>query len=204
MTEAKKENAAAHFTVCSIKKETALEIRNSNETDRVVIDKIHTLAFGEQKGPEITELVNGLFDDKTAMPLLSLVAVENDQLVGHILFTKAILEGIDKPVAIQLLAPLAVLPDAQTKRVGSKLIKEGLSQLRRLDVDLVFVLGHPEYYPRCGFAPAGVLGFEAPYPIPAEHAGAWMVQELKEGVIGSVKGKIQCSEVLDQPQHWRE
>jgi len=60
MTEAKKENAAAHFNVYSIKKETALEIRNSNETDRVVIDKIHTLAFGEQKGPEITELVKGV------------------------------------------------------------------------------------------------------------------------------------------------
>ena len=83
-------------------------------------------------------------------------------------------------------------------------IKEGLNQLRNSGVDLVFVLGHPEYYPRFGFTPAGVLGFEAPYPIPDEHAGAWMVQELKQGVIGRVKGKIQCSEVLNQSQHWRE
>jgi len=181
-----------------------LEIRKSTEADRGDIEKIHTKAFGEKKGPEIAELVNGLFDDKTAMPLLSLVAVENDQLIGHILYTKSVLTGNDKPISIRLLAPLAVLPDAQSKGVGSKLIKEGISQLRDAGVELVFVLGHPEYYPRCGFTTAGVLGFEAPYPIPEEHADAWMVQALEDGVIGHVKGKVQCSKVLNQPQHWRE
>lgn len=181
-----------------------MEIRKSTEADRGDIEKIHTKAFGEKKGPEIAELVNGLFDDKTAMPLLSLVAVENDQLIGHILYTKSVLTGNDKSISIQLLAPLAVLPDAQSKGVGSKLIKEGLRRLKDSGVELVFVLGHPEYYPRCGFTTAGVLGFEAPYPIPEEHADAWMVQALEEGVIGHVKGKVQCSKVLNQPQHWRE
>lgn len=181
-----------------------MEIRRSNESEKAEIEIIHTKAFGEEKGPEIAELVNGLFDDETAMPLLSLVAVEKGQLVGHILFTKAVFAKTDKPVSIQLLAPLAVLPDVQTKGVGSKLIKEGLNQLKNAGVELVFVLGHPDYYPRCGFTTAGVLGFEAPYPIPDEHAGAWMVQALKDGIIGNVKGKVQCSEVLNQPQHWRE
>jgi len=145
-----------------------------------------------------------LLDDKTARPILSLVAVENNRLIGHILYTRAVLTRADKPVSVQILAPLAVIPDAQTKGVGSKLIKEGLRKLRKSGVELVFVLGHPEYYPRCGFITAGALGFEAPYLIPEKHAGAWMVQELKKSVISSVKGKVQCSEVLNQPQHWRE
>lgn len=181
-----------------------MKIKKSTEADRSDIEKIHTEAFGEEKGQEIAELVNGLFDDKTAAPLLSLVAVENDQLLGHILYTKSVLTETDTPVSIQLLAPLAVLPDAQAKGVGSKLITEGLRRLKDSGVALVFVLGHPDYYPRCGFTTAGVLGFEAPYPIPDEHAGAWMVQALKEGIIGRVKGKVQCSEVLNRPQHWRE
>ena len=185
-------------------KEKTLEIRKSTETDRVEIEKIHIKAFGEEEGPEIADLVNGLMDDKTAMPLLSLVAVENGQLIGHILYTKAVLTETDKSVSVQILAPMAVLPHIQSKGVGSKLIKEGLSKLKESGVELVFVLGHPEYYPRCGFITAGVLGFEAPYPIPDEFAGAWMVQELKDGVIGNVKGKVQCSEVLNEPQHWRE
>ena len=181
-----------------------MEIRKSTEADRGDIGKIHIEAFGEEKGPEIAGLVNGLFDDKTAMPLLSLVAVENDRLIGHILYTKSALTQTDRPVSIRLLAPLAVLPDAQSKGVGRQLIQEGLNQLRDSGVDLVFVLGHPDYYPRCGFTTAGVLGFEAPYPIPDEHAGAWMVHALREGVIGRIKGKVQCAEMLDQPQHWRE
>jgi len=181
-----------------------LDIRKSTEADRSDIERIHTKAFGEEKGPEIVQLVNGLFDDTTAKPFLSLVAVEKDQLVGHILYTKAVLKGTDTPVSIRLLAPLAVLPEAQAQGVGRKLIEEGLDHLREAGVDLVFVLGHPDYYPRCGFMPAGVLGFEAPYPIPEEHAGAWMVQALKDSVIGRVKGKVLCAEVLDQPQHWRE
>ncbi len=55
-----------------------------------------------------------------------------------------------------------------------------------------------------GFAPAGKLGFKAPYPIPEEHAGAWMVIELSSGIIGKAKGTVECSDVLNQPQHWRE
>ena len=88
--------------------------------------------------------------------------------------------------------------------MGSRLIEEGLRQLKAAEVDLVFVLGHPDYYPRCGFTPAGVLGFDAPYPIPDQHAGAWMVQALKDGVIGRVNGTVQCAKVLNHPRHWRE
>jgi putative acetyltransferase len=181
-----------------------LEIRKSTEPDRAEIENIHTKAFGVEKGPEIAELVNGLFDDKTAMPLLSLVAVEEEKIIGHILFTKAKVTQTEEPVSAQILAPLAIFPDSQSKGVATQLIKEGLKQLKNSGVELVFVLGHPDYYPRSGFNPAGILGFEAPYHIPEEHAGAWMVQELCSGVIGRVQGKVQCSEVLNQPEHWRE
>jgi putative acetyltransferase len=181
-----------------------MEIRKATGADRGEICEVHIQAFGEEKGPEIAELVSGMLDDETAVPLLSLVAVEDGRLIGHILYTKAELTQTEKPVSVQILAPLAVVPDFHGKEVGSKLINEGLRILKESGVALVFVLGHPEYYPRCGFTPAGILGFEAPYHIPDEHAGAWMVQELQEGVIGSVKGTVKCSAVLNQPQHWRE
>jgi predicted N-acetyltransferase YhbS len=73
-----------------------------------------------------------------------------------------------------------------------------------MGVELVFVLGHPGYYPRFGFKPAGVLGFEAPYPIPEKHADAWMVRELRAGIIGSVRGKVVCADTLSRPEYWRE
>jgi putative acetyltransferase len=71
-------------------------------------------------------------------------------------------------------------------------------------VELVFVLGHPGYYPRHGFTPAGVLGFHAPYPIPEKNADAWMVQELHPGVIGRARGKILCADAINRPEYWRE
>jgi predicted N-acetyltransferase YhbS len=181
-----------------------LEIRRSIASDRREIETIHTIAFGNEKGPEIAELVNGLFEDETALPRLSLVAFENERLVGHILFTKVDIAMAETSVAARILAPLAILPEAQNKGVGQQLINDGLAWLQQAGVALVFVLGHPDYYPRCGFRPAGVLGFEAPYPIPAEVAGAWMVQELRTGIIGNIKGKVQCCKALDRPEHWRE
>ena len=188
-----------------LKENRAVKIRKSTDFDKSEIETVHIQAFGEEEGPDIAKLVNDLFEDETAFPLLSLVAVKNGKIVGHVLYTKAIITQTTKSVSAQILAPLGILPEAQNQ--GScvyQLIREGLNQLKESGVELVFVLGHPEYYPRCGFITAGVLGFEAPYPIPEENAAAWMVQELKEGVIGSVEGKVQCSKVLNQPQHWRE
>lgn len=79
--------------------------------------------------------------------------------------------------------------------MARKTVKKGLTLLEESGVELVFVLGHLSYYPRCGFVPAGVLGYEAPYHISKEYPGAWMVQELCSGVIGRVRGKLQCSDV---------
>ena len=181
-----------------------MDIRKSYETDKIEIISVHVQAFGKEKGPEIGQLVNDLFSDKTASPLLSLVAIENEEIVGHILYTKVTISGATENLPAQILAPLAVLPKFQNKGVGAQLINIGLHELKKNGVKLVFVLGHPGYYPRCGFNPAGIHGFDAPYHIPEEHSGAWMVQELSPGQIGAEKGKIQCSDVLNQPEHWRE
>jgi predicted N-acetyltransferase YhbS len=184
--------------------EKKLEIRNSTESDVPDITTLEMAAFGSEKGREIADLVTDLLADFTAMPVLSLVATEGSRVIGHILFTKAKITNSNQPASAVILAPLAVHPDVQSQGIGGLLIKEGLKRLSASGVALVFVLGHPGYYPRYGFHTAGTCGLEAPYPIPDEHADAWMVQELQSGVIGRVSGKVQCADVLNQPQHWRE
>jgi len=184
--------------------EYKLKIRQYCASDKSKMEDVHTKAFGKQEGPIIADLVVRLLEDKTAAPVLSLVASENEKIIGHILFTKITITQAIQPVTASILAPMAVLPGSQAKGVGSKLIQEGLRRLKQSGVELVFVLGHPDYYPRSGFIPAGTLGYEAPYPIPEENADAWMVQELRTGIIGRVKGKVKCSVVLNQPEYWRE
>jgi putative acetyltransferase len=178
-----------------------LHIREAVETELNDVLLIERIAFGYDKEPN---LVRDLLHDPSARPSLSLLALINDRAVGHILFTTARLSSTQDAVSIVILAPLAIVPDAQKKGIGGKLIEQGLELLSISGVDLVFVLGHPDYYPRYGFKPAGHLGFEAPYPIPDEHADAWMVQALRSDVIGTVNGKVICADALNNPEHWRE
>jgi putative acetyltransferase len=181
-----------------------LEIRTATESDKQEILLVEKTAFGGDKGDEIANLVGGLLGDPSAVPRLSLLAVDGNRAVGHILFTKAEITGSDPSISAAILAPLAVDPAVQSEGVGGLLIREGLKRLSEAGVELVFVLGHPGYYPKLGFQTASVLGFEAPYPIPEKDAGAWMVQELRSGVIGNISGRVKCCDALDQPEHWRE
>lgn len=181
-----------------------MKIRPSTALDADGISELHVTAFGDEEGEEVATLVTELFNDLSAEPLFSLVAVENHRIIGHILFTKATVSQTDENISAQLLAPLAVLPGEQNKGIGTMLIEKGLVELRANGVDLVFVLGHPEYYPRSGFCPAGKYGLNAPYPVPVKNEDAWMVKELSSGFIGRVKGKVKCANALDHPQYWRE
>lgn len=181
-----------------------IKIRKSTKADLKEILSLHSLAFGKDEGPVIAKLVKDLFEDETAKPILSLVAMEENSLIGHILYTKVTIRAAESPIPAHILAPLAVLPNRQKKGVGIKLIKEGLRLLKKSGTKLVFVLGHPGYYPRCGFIPATEQGFNAPYPIPEEHAAAWMVQELYADILQNNSGKVQCSKVLNAPEHWSE
>lgn len=178
-----------------------MRIDTASESDLQDVLLVERTAFGYDKE---AELVNDLLNDPSAQPLLSLLAWENERPVGHILFTTAHLKETPDTPSIAILAPLAVVPDAQKQGVGGKLIERGLHLLSEAGVELVFVLGHPGYYPRHGFEPAGRLGLAAPYPIPEEHADAWMVQALSPNTLGSVSGTLVVADVLDKPEHWRE
>ena len=176
-------------------------IREATSCDLESVMTVERLAFGTDIEPE---LVRKLLNDSSAKPVVSLLAIEDGHAVGHILFTRAHLTECSFTPITYILAPLAVIPQAQNKGIGGKLIMKGLNFLSNLDVSLVFVLGHPIYYVKYGFKPAGYLGFDAPFPIPENNANAWMVQALKSGVIGKIHGKIKCAGTLNKPEYWRE
>ena len=177
-----------------------MHIRHSNDDDLVSITAIHQTAFPDEP---VDLLTLALLADPTARPCLSLIAEEDGVVLGHVLFSAVSLE----PVVLQraaLLAPLAVLPDHQQQGIGSRLVEEGLAQLRAAGVSIVFTLGHPDYYPRFGFLPAGIRGFTAPYPIEEKNADAWMVLRLDDALPESYTGKLRCAQALDRPEYWRE
>ena len=175
-------------------------LRPALSSDLEAILSVHQDAFGSAEEPS---LVKKLLEDPSAQPCLSLLALSDERAVGHILFSRAAVGGAPE-LSASILAPLAVVPDAQKQGVGGELIRHGLQLLSKSGVDLVFVLGYPDYYPRHGFRPAGDLGLMAPYPIPEKNSDAWMVQPLRSGVIGEYSGVVVCAEALDRPEYWRE
>ena len=181
-----------------------VHVREATAADGDAVSRLLLDAFGPAEGAEIVALVDALVADPTAGPSCSLVAGEAGEVVGHILFSAARIDGGPPSLRAAILAPLAVAPAVQKRGIGGRLIGEGLSRQRADGIDLVFVLGHPSYYPRYGFHPAGVHGLAAPYPIPPENADAWMVQALRPGVLGTVNGRLRCARALDDPRYWVE
>jgi putative acetyltransferase len=150
-------------------------IRAETADDIPAVRRVNELAFGQ---PDEADLVDAL--RANARPHISLVAVSEGLVVGHIFFSPVTLVAEDSGPAILALAPMAVLPQSQQQGVGSHLVREGLKECQRIGCDMVVVLGHPEYYPRFGFVPASQKGLRCEYPVPDE---VFMVAELKPNAL---------------------
>ena len=139
-----------------------IEIRETKGTDFNDIMLVEELAFGYKKE---ANLVADLLKDKTAEPILSLLAFYKKKAVGHILFTRIYIDNAINQPLFHILAPLAVIPEFQKQGIGGLLIEAGIDILKEKGSKLVFVLGHMEYYPKYGFIPdAKSLGFKVKIP----------------------------------------
>lgn len=116
---------------------------------------------------------------------LSLVAEENNTIVGHVMFTPVRITN-DKTVQGMGLAPMAVIPSRQRRGIGKMLVQEGLKILRENGCPFVIVLGHPEYYPRFGFQPASRFNIKSQWEeVPDE---AFMILVMDEEAMRDVSG----------------
>lgn len=155
-------------------------IRTERVEDASQVRQVNELAFGQPSEADLIEkLRRGCTDS------LSLVA-EEDEVVGHILFTPVTVEGAGQRVFGMGLAPLAVLPEHQRKGIGSRLVRRGLEILHERACPFVVVVGHPDYYPRFGFEPASVHGLASQWAgIPD---ASFMVLVLDERSMVGVSG----------------
>jgi putative acetyltransferase len=108
--------------------------------------------------PGEATLVSWLRADVDWVPELSMVAVEDGVVVGHVVCTRAYVD--DRPALG--LGPVSVLPHRQRSGIGSALMHAVLGAADALDERLVGLLGDPAYYRRFGFVPAGSVAVSAP------------------------------------------
>lgn len=136
-----------------------LWIRQARESDAEVIAALNNAAFGT---PDEARIIAQLAVDGDS--LASLVAHNDREIIGHIQFFRIQVDGADIAAG---LGPMSVLPDHQRKGVGAGLIRLGLTLMEGQGRGHVFVLGHPEYYPKFGFSAGTAAPFKAPWSGPA-------------------------------------
>ena len=157
-------------------------IREELPKDVESIYNVNLKAFGESSEARV---INAL--RKSNVLTLSLIAEQNNQIIGHIAFSPVKIESKDGILDAIALGPMAVLPEYQNKGIGSKLIEKCLNILRERGHDKVVVLGHANYYPRFGFVPSIKYGIKCEYDCPVE---VFMVKELQDGSFSGVSGTV--------------
>jgi len=160
-------------------------IREEQQADRSMIGALHRAAFG---GDTEAVLVDRLRLSDAFDPALSVVAVDDGEVVGHILLTRARIVGAETIEPALALAPMAVIPARQREGIGTRLMAHALDAARALGYGLVIVLGHPEYYPRFGFVPASRFGIRCPFEAPDQAFMAlWLAPEHAKRVDGMME-----------------
>jgi putative acetyltransferase len=164
-------------------------IRDERPVDVDSIRAVNLTAFETSTEADLVDALR-----RRATPLISLVAQDGANVVGHILFSPVTLAS-EPGLTLMGLAPMAVVPSRRRQGVGSSLVRAGLDRCRQINAAGVVVLGHPEYYPRFGFLPAARLFLRCEYDVPEE---VFMVRELREGALCGLSGTIRYHPVFGE------
>lgn len=154
-----------------------MTVRSEAPQDIAAIYAVNAAAFPTEAEAKLVDTLR-----EQGVLTVSLVAEYEGQIVGHIAFSPMTLEGTDSHLKAIGLAPVAVLPDVQQQGYGGQLVIAGIDACRKLGYDLVFLLGHPEYYPRFGFVPAVPLGYQSVYTQGEGDHPYFMVLPLREEI----------------------
>lgn len=159
-----------------------LVIRLETPEDSAAIRSVNEEAFGSSVEADLVEKLRS-----RQKYTLSLVAIDGDKVIGHVLFSPVTIGSGNTSFRALGLGPMAILPSYQKKGAGSQLVRAGLQECRRLSYEIVVVLGHAAYYPRFGFIPASTYGIKCEYDVPDE---VFMALELRKGALSGRSGVV--------------
>ncbi len=175
-----------------------MQIREATIDDAKSIKNVHLQAFDKSESKLVSELAVNLLKENTHVKIISLVAIDNNQIVGHAAFSPVFYENTNEHLGY-ILAPLAVSPKFQKSNIGSSLVKYGLDIISNLGSFIVFVYGDPQYYSRFGFKTDLANNFIPPYTL--QFPDGWHALKLSSAVLFE-GGSIRCVDSLNDPKLW--
>lgn len=166
-----------------------ISIRQEGESD---FKEVENLVFKSFENSEHTDgnehnLVKKLRKSDNFIKELSLVALKDNKIIGHIMSTRLDIKSNDKTYISLALAPISVHPEFQKMGVGGKLIKETLKIAKDLGYESIFLLGSDLYYPKFGFKKSIEFGINPPFDFPSNN---FMAIELTNNTLKDVDGSF--------------
>jgi predicted N-acetyltransferase YhbS len=167
-----------------------IKIRQEKPADYPAVFEIIEEAFRNLEVSNHQEqfFVERLRKSEAFIPELSLVALLENKIVGHIILSKINIKNDEREFQTLILAPVSVLPEFQNRGIGSQLINEAHKKATELGYTSVILVGHEDYYPRFGYKKAIVFGIKQPFDVPEENN---LVVELVENGLNEVSGMVE-------------
>ena len=136
-------------------------------------------------------MIEQLRETDAFVPGLSLLAMVNDELAGHLLLTRAHIRDGNAAVETLALAPLSVAPAYQRQGVGRCLVEAAHERAAGLGFGSIVVVGIPGYYPRFGYEPMSDYPITLPFEAPSDHC---MILPLRTGALSGVRGVVEYAD----------
>lgn len=174
-------------------------IREARNLDCEQIRELHMHAFDKEEAKNVATLASNLLYEESKPKTITKVAEIDGKVVGHIAFSPVTFDS-NKKLKGYILAPLGVKPEYQKRRIGSKLIENGIEQLLREGVCILFVYGDPKYYSKFGFNEDAAARFSPPYKL--QYPFGWLALILDEECSAEHTAKVSCVASLCDPALW--
>ena len=167
-----------------------LSLRQEIPQDREEVNELIRQAFTKSDlGYDgEAELVDRLRSSEEFIPELSLIAKNNEKILGYILLTKIHIKSKHHTEASLALAPVCVLPSAQNKGIGAALIQKAHEIAQEMAYKSVILIGHANYYPRFGYKPLSTFNITLPFEVPHENC---MAIELQKNGLQGIHGRVE-------------
>lgn len=157
-------------------------IRRATAFDETDIRQVNRAAFGTDAEANLVDALRA-----GGYAEVELAAVNDEKVIGHILFSRVGIRTSSAAIGSLSLAPMAVLPEYQRRGIGGELVRQGIKACRDMGHASVLVLGHPDFYPRFGFSAERARRLTSPFG----GGNAWMVIELIPGALAGMEGQVE-------------
>lgn len=139
-----------------------MELRAAAAEDQPSVEEAVAAAFEEPVDGRVVGMMQLL--STSGAERASIVAVAEDQVVGHVQLSRGWIDARQALVEALVLSPLSVTPTQQNRGIGTLLIKAALAEAERQGRPAVFLEGSPVYYGARGFQAATPKGLLRPSP----------------------------------------